>query len=165
MEKYLQLFDDFLEKLSRWGLILSLFLILGLAVFSIVMRWLSMSLLWIEPLIRHIVFLSAFLGGSLATKKGAHIKVDLLTHMIGRSSSEVLHWLHRNLIGLFCCLTCFFLTLSSWDFYQVEKEFGSTAFLNIHSSYLVLIIPLGMGLIFFRFFNLLLLGLKKGRSA
>lgn len=165
MEKYLQLFDDFLEKLSRWGIVLSLFCILALAMLSIIMRWLSMSLLWIEPLIRHIVFLSAFLGGSLATKKGAHIKVDLLTHILGRSSSDVLHWFHRNLVGLFCCITSLCLTVSSWDFYQVEKEFGSETFLHLHSSHLVLIIPLGMGLIFFRFLNKLLLGLKVGRSA
>ena len=165
MEKYLLIFDEILEKISRYGLILSLFLILGFAVLSILLRWLEMSLPWIEPLIRHIVFLSAFLGGSLATKKGVHIKVDLFTHVVERSSSEILRWIHRNVIGLFCCLTTLCLTYSSWEFYKVEKEFGSMSFLDLHSSNLVLIIPLGMGLIFFRFLNLFLLGLIKGRSS
>jgi len=162
MEKYLRILDDFLEKISRWGLILSLFLILGFAVLSICLRWLGMSLLWIEPLIRHIVFLSAFLGGSLATSKGVHIKVDLFTHLIEHSSSKLLHWLHRNIVVFFCFLTSLCLTLASWDFYKVEKEFGSIAFLEIHSSYLVSIIPLGMGLISLRFFNLIFLGQEKG---
>lgn len=162
MEKIVQGFDDILEKLSRWGLVFSLFFILGFAVLSIFLRWFGMSPMWLEPMIRHVVFLSAFLGGSLATSKGAHIKVDLLTHLVERSPSKVIHWLHRNLVAFFCLITTVVLMKASYDFFLVEREFGTHAFLNIHSSYLVGIIPLGMGLIALRFFNKLLLGLMQG---
>jgi TRAP-type C4-dicarboxylate transport system permease small subunit len=162
MKKYLKSFDDILEKFSRWGLIFSLYSILCFSLTSILVRWLGFSILWIEPLVRHLVFLSAFLGGSLATKKGVHIKVDLFTHLIERKDFYLLQWLHRNLVGLFCFITCFFLTLASWDFFKVEREFGSIAFLDIHSSFLILIIPVGTGLISFRFFNLLLIGKDQG---
>lgn len=159
MERFFRFFDFLLEKFSRWGLILSLFIILGLAVSSIILRWMGSSPLWIEPLVRHMVFLSAFLGGSLATSKGVHIKVDVLTHLLDKSSSRILLWLHKNSITLFCLIVSTVLMKASYDFYLVEKEFGSHAFLNIHSSFLVAIVPFGMGLISLRFFNRLILGL------
>jgi TRAP-type C4-dicarboxylate transport system permease small subunit len=164
MRKAILVVDGVLEKFSRWGLVSSLFVILGLAVLSIVLRWLGSSPLWLEPLVRHMVFLSAFLGGSLATSANVHIKVDLLTKLVEASSSKLLHWLHRNLVALFCFITCLILAKASYDFFLVEKEFGSPSFLDIHSAYLVAIIPFGMGLIALRFLNQFLLGLLQGDS-
>lgn len=155
-------FDELLEKFSRYGLITCLFVILFLAVFSIVLRWLGSSMMWIEPLLRHLVFLSAFLGGSLATSKNVHIRVDLLSKLVEMSKSQIIHWIHRNLVSLFCLIVCLVLVKSGWDFYLVEKEFGAPAFLQIHSSYFVFIIPFGMGLITLRFFNQLMVGIVHG---
>jgi len=160
--KLFETFDDILERVSRYGLVASLFMILGLSVFAIVLRWLGSSLMWIEPLVRHLVFLSAFLGGSLATSKNVHIKVDILTKLIERSHSKIIHWIHKNLVTLFCLIVCVVLTKSGWDFYLVEKEFGAPGFLHIHSAYLVGIIPVGMGLITLRFFNQLIIGIVHG---
>lgn len=164
MERLVHLFDFCLEKFSRWGLILSLFMILGFSVASIILRWMGMSPLWIEPMVRHMVFLSAFFGGSLATSKGVHIKIDVMTHLLERTSSRIVHWLYRNLIALFCLIVCVALLKASYDFYLVEKEFGAPAFLNIHSSWLVGIIPFGMSLISLRFLNRLILGLLQAGS-
>ena len=164
MIKFIEGFDNILEKISRWGLVSSFFVLMGLAVTSILLRWMGMSPPWIDPLTRHLVFLSAFLGGSLATSKGVHIRVDLLTKAVEASSSKVLHWMHRNLVAFFCFVVCFYLFKASWDFFMVEREFGAPAFLNIHSMFLVGIIPFGMGLITLRFFNLLFLGLIHGEK-
>lgn len=162
MGKLIAKFDGLLENFSRIGLIVALMLTLGLAVLSIVLRWLGSSFMWMEPLIRHLVFLSAFLGGSLATSKGVHIKVDLLTHMIEKSKSKFLYWFHRNLISLFCFVTCLALAKAGWDFFLVEKEFGAPSFLDIPSAYLVFIIPFGMGLIAVRFLNRILMSIFHG---
>lgn len=164
MSKLVTLFDLFLERLSRWGIVLCLFGILFFAVAAIVLRWMGQSNMWIEPLVRHMVFLSAFLGGSLATSKNVHIKVDLLTKILERSNSKIVHWLHKNIVLLFCLMTCLALTKSAWDFFLVEREFGAPSFLDIHSAYLVFIIPFGMGLITLRFLNQLLIGLFNGES-
>lgn len=162
--KVVSVFDDILDKLSRYGLIACLLIILGLSVVAIVFRWLGTSIMWIDPLVRHLVFLGAFLGGSIATSKHVHIRVDLLTKLVEMSRSKVVHWVHRNLISLFCFLVCVGLMKSGWDFYLVEKEFGAPGFLNIHSALWVFIIPFGMGLITLRFFNQLLIGLFEGES-
>ncbi len=158
--RLIRIFDDILERLSRWGLISCLLMILSLAVMAIFFRWGGKSFMWLEPLVRHLVFLSAFLGGSLATSKNVHIKVDILTKLVEMSSSRFIRWLHRNMITLFCCLTMLVLLKSSYEFYLSEKEFGSPAFLHIHSSYLVAIIPFGVGLILLRFINQLILGIN-----
>lgn len=160
--KLIQAFDDLLERFSRWGLVSTLLTILGLAMLAIVLRWCGKSLMWLEPLTRHLVFLSAFFGGSLATSKEVHIKVDLLTKLLERSKSVILHWLHRNLISLFCFVVAVALLNSAWNFYLSEKEFGNPSLLGLHSSTLVAIIPFGLGLIALRFFNLLILGVLKG---
>jgi TRAP-type C4-dicarboxylate transport system permease small subunit len=160
--KVIQSFDLVLEKVSRVGLVSSLLLILGLSVLSVVLRWMGQSMMWMEPLIRHLVFLAAFLGGSLATSKNVHIRVDLLSKLVEASSSKTIHWFHRNLISLFCVVITAILTKSGWDFYLVEKEFGAPSFLDIHSAYLVGIIPVGMGLITLRFLNQFLVGLFSG---
>lgn len=160
--KWVKTFDQMLEKLSRWGIVASLFTILLLAVSAIVMRWMGQSLMWMEPLTRHLVFLSTFLGGSLATSRNEHIKVDLLTKLIEKSPSRALHWCHRNIVTVFCFLVCFYLTRSGWDFYLSEKEFGAPSFLDIHSAWLVGIIPAGMALITLRFLNRLLLSIFQG---
>jgi TRAP-type C4-dicarboxylate transport system permease small subunit len=158
----IQAFDDILEKFSRWGLVSTLLTILGLAVLSIVLRWCGKSPMWIEPLTRHLVFLCAFLGGSLATSKDVHIRVDLLTKLVEKSRSVIVHWLHKNIISLFCLIVVLGLLKSSWDFYLSEKEFGNPSLLGLHSSTLVAIIPFGFGLITLRFFNQLILGILKG---
>jgi TRAP-type C4-dicarboxylate transport system permease small subunit len=155
-------FDNYLEKVSRYGLIVCLFAILFLAVSAIVLRWFGSSVMWIDPLVRHLVFLSAFFGGSVATRSNVHIKVDLLTKLVEASSSRLLHLLHKNLVSLFCFVTTLVLFKAGWDFYIVEKEFGAPAFLHIHSSWLVAIIPFGIGLIALRFLNQLLLGVFTG---
>ena len=74
----------------------------------------------------------------------------------------MINWVHKNLITLFCLSVCLLLVRSGWNFYLVEKEFGAPGFLHIHSSILVGIIPLGMGLITLRFFNQLMIGIVHG---
>lgn len=164
MLKLVQSFDDILERGSRWGIIVCLLGVLGLTVFSIFLRWSGTAILWLEPLSRHLVFLSAFLGGSLATKANVHIKVDVLTKLIEKSSSRVLKWIHHQFMNLFCFLVTLVLTKAAWDFYLVEKEFGAPSFLEIHSAYLVFIIPFGMGLICLRYLNQLILHLSEGKT-
>ena len=106
--KFFVVLDETLDKVSRYSLVACLLIILTLAVLAIVLRWLGSSVMWIEPLVRHLVFLSAFLGGSVATSKRVHIKVDLLTKLVEKSQSKILKWFHSNLISLFCFIVCFF---------------------------------------------------------
>lgn len=160
--KFIRAFDNILESLSRGGLILGFASILILSVGSIVLRWLGSSLLWIDPLTRHLVFCCAFFGGSLATKAGVHIRIDVVSKLIERVDSPKLSYVYQLLLLLFSFVVCSVLTLASWEFYLSEKEFGSPDFLGIHSSMLVGIIFIGTGLIALRFLNQIALAIFSG---
>ena len=73
MIKILKHIDDFIESISKSGLVICIALMLGLTLVNIVLRWFGHTWLWVEPLVRHLVFVCAFLGGALATGSKNHI--------------------------------------------------------------------------------------------
>ena len=63
----IRILDYALEKIAFYILGTCLFGMLFFTLFNIVARWFGMSFLWIDPLVRHMVFLSAFMGAVMAT--------------------------------------------------------------------------------------------------
>lgn len=153
--------DNCLEQFSKWGTVSCVLLMLILTVMNIVLRWFEVSLLWVEPMVRHLVFVAAFLGGSLATSHNHHIKIDLLSRILEHSKNEELkHWLERVLILVTFTATAV-LFYSSFNLSKVEFEYGKKVFFNIHTGYLVSIIPFGMALISLRLFFKFILSFEK----
>lgn len=153
--------DNLLEILSKWGIVVSIALMLGLTLTTIILRWFEVSLLWVDPMVRHLVFLAAFLGGSLATSSRNHIKIDVIARFLEKRKDTAALWLDRiiTLITLVATLT---LTYSSFKLSVIEFEFGHTVFFNIHSGYLISIIPFGMVLISLRLLLRFLLTFSRG---
>jgi len=149
--------DKFIHRVIFCTVVVAVLLMLSLTVFNIVLRWFNTSVLWIDPFVRHLVFLSAFLGGALATGENNHIRIDILSKLFESIEKPNLKkWIDRMVV-LVTLITTLFLTKAGYDFSLVELEFGKSVFLGIHSGALVSIIPFGMGLISFRFtLNLLL---------
>lgn len=143
IDKYIDKFTFYLLAICLWGM-------LFFSVFSIILRWFDTAFMWTEPLVRHLVFFSAFLGGALATGKGNHIRIDLATKVLEKKSPSFKKWLER-IIDLVCTIACVLLLEAGYNFALVELEYGKEAFLGIHSGVLVFIIPVGMGLIALRF--------------
>jgi TRAP-type C4-dicarboxylate transport system permease small subunit len=141
LKKLNQLLALFMET----SIVAGLFLVLILGVFSIFGRWAGVSPLWIDPLIRHLVLLLAFLGAALASQKNLHIKMDAFTKIIEKWPSKI-----RSIIEIFSTgitvVVLFFLTYSSYQFFLVEKEYAQEAILGLQSHYLVFIIPFGFSL-------------------
>ena len=153
--------DSALDKISYYGIVVSVVFMLLLTVLSIFLRWFNTSLLWIDPLVRHLVFLSAFLGGVLATGKDNHIRIDLISKVLENYKKEnFVLWINR-FNYLVAMIATYLLAKAGIDFAKIELEFGKEAFLGIHSGVLTSIIPIGMGLIFLRFFLRLLLTFTK----
>lgn len=148
--------DSFIESFASHFLTVAVSGMLLLAILSIVLRWFSITLLWVEPLIRHLVFLSAFMGGVLATGRKTHIGIDILGKYFESKNMLVAHaWVGR-IIALVSFLTLLVLIKSGIDFVTVEAKYGKAVFLGIHGKYLVSIIPFGLSLIAYRFFYLFL---------
>jgi TRAP-type C4-dicarboxylate transport system permease small subunit len=146
--------DSFVESFASWFLIFAVSGMLSLAILNIVLRWFSVTLLWVEPLIRHLVFLSAFMGGTIATGRKTHIGIDILGKYFESKKMMNAHaWVGR-IIALVSFFTLVVLIKAGIDFVSVEAQYGKVVFLGIHGKYLVSIIPFGLTLIAYRFFYL-----------
>ncbi len=155
--------DWAIEKGAAAALVLALSLVVGLSLAEIVLRWFDISFLWWGPLVRHLVFASAFLGGILATGRKNHISIDLATRFLQESGRTVLlRWVERGIFAV-SFLVLMILAKYSWDFVLQEARYGSEAFLGIHSRFLVAIIPAGACLIGYRFFYLFAASWKEGQ--
>jgi TRAP-type C4-dicarboxylate transport system permease small subunit len=152
MNSFLEKFDSSLHEFSKWGVILCIGLMLSLSILNIVLRWFGHSILWIEPLVRHLVFLAAFLGGSLATGENQHIRIDLLSKIAEKLNSGIVLFFLEKITIIASLVATIILTRAAYDLVIIEAEFGKVEFLGLHSSYLIGIIPFGMGLISLRFF-------------
>ena len=166
MLNFFKKIDQIIEFLSKGLLVVVVLGMLFLSVTSIFLRWMETSYAWMEPLIRHLVFSSAFLGGVIATGKNNHIGIDILAKFFeGTKNIKALRWL-KVVTSLAACLVLIWLSIASWGFVKLELEFGRTVFWGIESGYLTAIIPTGLVLIAYRFFykfiHYLILGIPAG---
>lgn len=155
--KLIKLIDKSLEKFTTYLLVASVLLMLGLSSLSIVARWFQSNIVWIDPFVRHLVFLSAFLGGIIATGQGTHIGIDVIGKFVESKGWHSLRSIISKIIMLSSMFVLAWLIKSGIDFTRVELEFGKIEFFGIHSGFLVMIIPVGMGLLLLRFLTVFLL--------
>ena len=153
--------DTFMEKVSLYALIVSVFGMLLLTLLTIVLRWFSVTYLWMDPLIRHLVFLSTFLGGVVATGSKQHIAIDIFYRMAEQKGKERLTLFFQFLTALVSCITLIWLITAAVQFVGDAFKYEKVVFLGIHRGFLVSIIPFGMGLIAYRFLILSIEALMK----
>lgn len=160
-----RLVDKAIEKGSSFLLVICVALMLSLSVAAIVMRWFDTSFLWIEPFVRHLVFLSTFLGGVIATGRGTHIAIDIINKKIDMSGPDWAKRFSNRILNLASGLALFWLVRASWQFMNIELEYGHEVFWGIHSGFLVGIIPFGLSLIGYRFMYRFLESFSKASAA
>lgn len=148
--------DKGVEKFASVGLVICVLTMLFLSTTVIIMRWFDVTFLWFDPFIRHVVFVSTFLGGVIATGRGTHIGIDILgKYLESKNKLGAQVWIER-LIAVVSTGTLVWLIMASWDFMLSELKYGKPVFFGIHSGFLTGIIPIGFGLIAYRFFFLFL---------
>jgi len=104
------------------------------------------GLVWIDPLMRHMVLWIGCLGGVLATSKMRHISVDVFSRFLPPKAKAV-----RDRIVYFAtACAAFALGIAALKFVLDEKEFGGTAFLDIASWKLEVILPIAFLIIAYR---------------
>ena len=157
--RLLKRIDQGIEKGSSALLLLSFSLMLLFSVLVIILRLFNSSFDWFEPLIRHLVLLSTFLGGVLATGRGGHISVDILSKYLESKNMTTQKLMVGRIIYLVSFLVVVGITYACLEFMKVELKYGKVSFLGIHSGALVGIIPFGFGLIAIRFLFLFIFSL------
>ncbi len=144
--------DNMIEKGTIGLLVASLFSTLFLMMLVMIGRFFNSTFLWADPLVRHLVFLGAFLGGILATGKGQHIAIDIIAKYFQRTGKKKSEEKLQGLVFLLSSIILIWQAKSAIPFVKDTFIYEKEAFLGIHRGYLVSIIPLGFAFISFRFF-------------
>jgi C4-dicarboxylate transporter DctQ subunit len=146
--KALQRLDDWLSALEGWSLIALVSLMVGLAFAQVVLRnILRLGLPWADIVLRHMVLWAGFLGASLATRQGRHIAIDVVSRFL---SAEARRWLAAALHAV-ACLIAVLLARAAWAFVVAERLGQGMLLQGVPAWWGQLIIPIGFGLMAFRF--------------
>ena len=142
-----------LSAIERSLLVFILGTMILLAFLQVVMRNVfSTGFLWADPLLRHLVLWVGFVGASLATQQEKHINIDLVTRFLSVRSVNLI----RIFTNAFAGTVCFALSRAAWTFLISERLNEGALFTAGSIDYPLwwfqLIIPVGFGLMTFRFF-------------
>lgn len=137
-----------IHRLEDASLVLLVGAMLLLACGQILLRnAFSVTLLWADPLIRHLVLWTGMLGAMVATREDKHIHIDALLRAVPSPWSDGL----KALSLFFSAAVCVVLTRVSLRFIADERAYGMEGFLDIPSWILQLIFPLTFGAMALRF--------------
>jgi TRAP-type C4-dicarboxylate transport system permease small subunit len=128
------------------------FLLLAMIVLSclqIALRGLfSGGLLWADPLIQQMVLWSGLLGAALATSKGKHISLDVITYLV---PERLLPWI-LVLTHLFSALTTTALVYAACLFLRNEVTYSRPGLFGLPSWAWNAIFPLAFLIITLRYY-------------
>lgn len=153
--------DYFIEKMTEYLLTASIMSILFFSFFSIIFRWFHINFSFIEPLVRHLVFFSTFLGGIIATGKGTHICIDLVSKILEAKELHKTQKFLQAFISLTTMGILIWLIKAGVEFSKIEYEFPKVEFFGLSSGLLVSSIPFGLTLMLLRTMSIFILSLNK----
>jgi len=140
----------FLNKLEETLLVFLLLLMVLLAFLPIVFRnVVSLGLVWLDPLLRHLVLWVALLGASVATREDRHIKIDLVAPHLRPEKQALL----TGGIHFFSALVCLALVWPAVEFIREDYDPADYIIGLIPLWVSQAIIPVMLGIIGLRFLS------------
>ena len=119
----------------------------GLSCLQIILRnFFSTGITSADIVLRHLTLGLTFLGASLATREGRHLKIDVIPRMASRRVRAAL----GVITGILSVVVCVILARAGWNFVQLEMQSQSVFALGIPLWAAKLSIPLGFLLVAFR---------------
>ncbi len=147
---------SFYERLERGLLVFLVALLVFLGFVQILFRNLiSIGIVWIDPLVRHLVLWIALLGASIAIRENRHINIDILSGAL----SPAVHRRVQGGVQLFSALICLLLVHPAIRFLQDDYQTGKMLALGIplwvsQAIMPVMMLVLGMRFLLKGFMNL-----------
>jgi len=137
-----------LHKIEDALLVSLLMLMIGLAVFQIVLRnGFDAGLVWADPLVRVLVLWLGLIGAMVASRTDNHISIDIVSKYLCARLKRVT----TLLVYLFTTLVCALMTWHSARFVIMEKADGMLAFFSVPIWICELVIPFAFGIITIRY--------------
>lgn len=145
---FLTLVDRWLARVTGWLIIFFLSIMILMAFGQVVLRNIfHTGIEWGDVFLRHIVLWIGFLGAAIATGEGRHLKIEFVNKLAAERYRKVIY----IVTNLFAAAVCVFLMKAAASFVRLEIESGSTLILDLPTTYFIIIIPAGYGLLAFRF--------------
>ena len=113
----------------------------------ILRNFFSSGIIWADTFLRQTVLWVAFFGASLAVQERKHINIDVLTRFMADRTKRIA----RIATDLFAAVVCFSFLRASLTFISSEIAYSTILLLNIPTWCFELIIPVGYGMLTFRF--------------
>jgi len=104
------------------------------------------GIVWIEPLMRHLVLWIGFLGAALASARMKHINIDVFSRLLHGKSRKA----RDRVVYLATSFACSLLGVSCLRLVIEERSFGEESFLGLETWMLQLVLPLTFFLICYR---------------
>lgn len=116
---------------------------------NVVARYIfNTGFVWAEELVRYEIIWMVFIGSSVAVRKGIHIGIEVLLHVLPRGGGQIL----RMLVGAICVIFCLVLLFYSIELAMQTRSFGQrSAAMRVPFWVIQLAIPIGAGLMAIRF--------------
>jgi TRAP-type C4-dicarboxylate transport system permease small subunit len=125
---FLRILGSYYERVEEVLLVCLVVLMVSLGFLQILFRNLiSIGIVWVDPLVRHLVLWIALLGASIATRENKHICIDILS---GYLPPPLLRRLQGG-VQLFSALICLLLVHPAIRFLQNDYQPGKTLALGI----------------------------------
>ncbi len=140
--------DRKLSGIEKSLTVAMLFLMVALSFLQILLRNLfSTGIITSDIMLRHLTLGLAFLGASMATREGRHLKIDILPRVLPRTLKKI----SDVVVNLAALGVCIILARAGWNFAMLERLSETPFILFIPLWCIKLIIPLGFLLVGFRF--------------
>lgn len=140
--------DRLSARLESCLLVLILLMALCFSFLQVILRnFFDSGINWGDVFGRHLVLWIGFFGATLSTKQDSHIKIDALVKVLPKRAVPIVDLF----ICFFCIAVSFLLYQSAFKFMMDEKMSGSILFEGIPTWYFIVIMPVGFGIITFRY--------------
>ena len=144
--KILRLIDRALTGLVNTALVGLFSVMMILAVVQVFLRYFfNSSVLWGDIANHNLVIWVGFLGAVMATRQEKHFRIDVLTRFL-KPQHRLWFQCFSNLFG---SVVCFYLGQASVTFLGLDA--GNRTFLNVPSTVVEVIIPVGFYLMMLQF--------------
>lgn len=140
-----------LLRIEDGFLVTLLLAILAMAVTQIVLRNVfETGIIWGDVLVRILVLWIGMTGAVVASRRGEHINVDIVTRYLSAAARSVV----SSVVSILTAVVCSVASFYSFKFVAAEAEFGGSAFAGIPVWICQVIIPIGFAVIALRYFLL-----------
>jgi len=143
-------FEDYIVKAEKSLVVLLIFAMVGMSFAQVLLRLLLHSgIVWLDPLMRHMVVWAGLTGAALAARYCRHFALEVFVKFAPRA----LHRPLEILAGLFTIAASSLLFYAAYKFIKDEFAAGSVAFyinrLAVSAGWSEIIIPAAFALIAF----------------